>query len=344
MARAAGRCVLVTGAGGFIGAEMVRRLAASGAGRMVLLDAAEQPLFRIHADMMREGYGDRCAPVLGSVCDAALLRGLFEEHRPEMVLHAAALKHVPLMERNPVAAVETNALGTWRVAKAAAAHGARAMVLVSTDKAVAPHSIMGAAKRIAELVMLDEAGAMRCAAVRLANVIGSPGSVGPLFEEQLLRGEPMTVTHPEAKRYFLTLAEVAALLAQAMDSDAAEGVLIPDPGEPVRIVDLARRMMAAAGRLETIAMVGLRPGDKLDESLMGADERDGGPATRDLRRVQCSVPANLEPRLRDVETAMAGRDVAALLRVTMDLVPGYEPSAVLREAVLRQSVAEMAQP
>ena len=185
---------------------------------------------------------------------------------------------------------------------------------------------------------------MRCAAVRLANVIGSPGSVGPLFEEQLLRGEPMTVTHPEAKRYFLTLAEVAALLAQAMDSDAAEGVLIPDPGEPVRIVDLARRMMAAAGRLETIAMVGLRPGDKLDESLMGADERDGGPVTSGLRRVESPAPENLEPRLRDVETAIAARDVAALLRGVVDLVPDYQASSVLREAVLRQSVAEMAQP
>lgn len=341
MAGAAGRCVLVTGAGGFIGAEMVRRLAASGARRIVLLDVAEQPLFGIYAEMMRKGYGNRCEPALGSVCDAALLRALFEEHRPEIVLHAAALKHVPLMERNPLAAVETNALGTWRLAEAARAHGAQAMILVSTDKAVAPHSIMGAAKRIAELVMLQEArrGAMRCAAVRLANVIGSPGSVGPLFEEQIELGGPVTVTHPEATRYFLTLADVAALLAQAMDSDAAEGVLIPDPGQPVRIVDLAKRMMDLAKRDMPVEFVGLRPGDKLDERLMGAEERDGGAATVGLRRVESPAARGLKAQLRALVTATAARDLPALLRVVMDLVPDYEPSVVLRE-----SIAELTQP
>jgi O-antigen biosynthesis protein WbqV len=333
--------VLVTGAGGFIGGEMVRQWAASGAGPVVLLDIAEQPLFRIHGEMTAQGHGDRCVPVLGSVCDARLLDAVFAEYRPELVLHAAALKHVPLMERNPLAAMETNALGTLRLAQAAQAHKARAMILVSTDKAVAPHSMMGAAKRVAELVMLAEAdrAGMRCAAVRLVNVIGSPCSVGPLFQEQIARGGPVTVTHPEAKRYFLTLEEVAALLAQAMESDAAEGVLIPDPGEAVGIADLARSMIGAAGREVPMAFVGLRPGDKLDESLMGADERDNGPATAGLRRVQSPMPLDLGARLGNLEAAIAARDLSALVRVTRELVAEYEPSALLRE-----SVAEMAQP
>jgi len=333
--------VLVTGAGGFIGAEMVRLLAAGGAGQIVLLDTAEQPLFRIHAEMTAEGHGDRCVPVLGSVCNRSLLQAVFAEYGPKLVLHAAALKHVPLMERNPLAAMETNALGTWRLAQAAQAHGACALILVSTDKAVAPHSIMGAAKRIAELAMLAEAGrgAMRCAAVRLANVIGSPGSVGPLFQEQIARGGPVTVTHPGAKRYFLTLAEVGALLAQALNSVTAEGVVIPDPGAAVRITDLARRMMEAAGREVPIVFVGLRPGDKLDESLAGPDERDVGPATPGLRRVRSPGAPDLAVRLGELEAAIPARDLPALLRVTQELVPGYEPSALLRE-----SIAELARP
>ena len=337
---AAGRCVLVTGAGGFIGGEMARRLAAAGASRVILLDVAEQALFRMDAEMESLGCGQRSVPVVGSVCDAGLLRAVFEEHRPEMVLHAAALKHVPLMERNPFAAMETNALGTVRVARAAREHGARAMVLVSTDKAVAPRSAMGAAKRIAELAMLDAAGgAMRCAAVRLANVLGSPCSVGPLFEERIRQGEPVRVTDPEARRFFLTLDEVAELLGQALASDAAEGVLTPDPGEALRITELARRLMAAAGREVPMAFVGLRPGDKLDERLMGLNEQDAGPATAGLRRVQSPMPRDFAARLAELEAAIAARDLSALLRAARELVPEYEPSALLRA-----SIAEMAQP
>jgi FlaA1/EpsC-like NDP-sugar epimerase len=320
---------------------MVRLLAAGGAGRIVLLDVAEQPLFRIHAELTAQGYGDGCVPVLGSACHAGLLRSLFEEYQPELVLHAAALKHVPLMERNPLAALETNALGAWRLAHAAQKHGASAMILVSTDKAVAPHSIMGAAKRLAELALLAQAdrGGMRCAAVRLVNVIGSPCSVGPLFEEQIASGGPVTLTHPGAKRYFMTLADVALLLAEAMDSDTAEGVLVPDPGEALCIVDLAKRMMKAARRTVPMVFAGLRPGDKLDESLMRENERDGGPATVGLRRVDSPVPRNLETHMGELESAIAARDLVNAQRIVLDLVPDYQPSVLLRE-----SLAEMAQP
>lgn len=303
---------------------MARVLAASGAKRVVLLDICEQDLFEI-----AEEIGERGVPVLGSVCDGALLDDVFREHRPEWVLHAAALKHVPLMERNPLAAVETNALGTWRVAEAAEVWGARQMVLVSTDKAVAPRSVMGAAKRIAELVMLAPRRVRRTA-VRLVNVIGSPGSVGPLFAEQIARGGPVTVTHPEARRYFVTLREVVALLAEAMAREA--GVLAPEPGEPMRITELAERMIAASGRAVAIAYTGERPGDKLDEALVGSAERLDGVAMAGLRRVVSPRASMLELNLRALEAAVAARDCAEMLRVVGDLVPDYEPNAVVRAA------------
>ena len=326
--RAAGRCVLVTGAGGFIGAAMVRVLAASGAERLVLLESAEQPLAALFREMAADGWGDRSVPILGSVCDRTLLSELFEAHRPDLVLHAAALKDVPLMERNPFAAVATNALGTRRLAQAAATSGVEEMILVSTDKAVAPHSIMGASKRIAELAMLDypEWGA----AVRLVNVMGSPGSVAPLFAEQIAGG-PVTVTHRQARRYFLTLQEVTALLAEAMEANS-RGLLIPDPGGPLLIQELARRMIAASGRTVTIVFTGPRPGDKLDEALVARDERCEGSATPGLRQVHSSGSADWEAAMRALEVAVSARDLPGLLHAISSLVPDYQPSVVLRDA------------
>jgi FlaA1/EpsC-like NDP-sugar epimerase len=316
--------VLVTGAGGFIGSEMARVLARSGLERVVLLDTCEQHLFEIV-----EEIGERGLAVLGSVCDAALLDEVFREYRPEWVIHAAALKHVPLMERNPLAAVETNALGTWRVAELAEAWGARKMLLVSTDKTVEPRSIMGAAKRIAELVML-EPRRMQRTAVRLVNVVGSPGSVGPLFAEQIVHGGPVTVTHAEARRYFMTLDEVVRLLAQAITNEDASGVLIPEPGDAMRITELAERMIAASGCEVEIAYTGERPGDKLDEVLLGPEERLDGWATAGLRRVLSPRAKSLDLYFRALEAAVATRNAVEALRLVGDLVPDYELSAVVR--------------
>lgn len=327
----AGARVLVTGAGGFIGSEMVRVLAASGARKIVLLDICEQHLFEISTEMTARGWGDRCVSVLGSVCDRRLLAPLFVEHRPEIVIHAAALKHVPLMEHNPVAAVETNALGTWFVARAAEEHGARHMILVSTDKAVAPHSIMGAAKRIAELAMLAPSD-LRKTAVRLVNVIGSPCSVGPLFAEQIGRGGPITVTHPAARRYFLTLGEVAGLLAQTIDAEST-GLLVSDPGEPLRIAELARRMIAASGREIAIVFTEPRPGEKLDEALLSPSEQYDGRATHGLRRILSPVVAGFDRPLRTLASAVDARDGGLVLRLVQEIVPDYRPSSVLREAI-----------
>jgi FlaA1/EpsC-like NDP-sugar epimerase len=326
----AGRRVLVTGAGGFIGSEMARVFAASGAAEIVLLEIAERALFEVDRNLSAQGFGERTVPVLGSLCDRALLASVFEEHRPEIVLHAAALKHVPLMERNPFAAVETNALGTWRLAQIAANYGVRKMILISTDKAVAPHSIMGASKRIAELTMLAHPG---FAAVRLVNVIGSPGSVAPLFAEQIAQQRPLTVTHPAAQRYFFTLGEAVALLAEAIESDGAPGVLVPEPGEPVVIADLAQRMIAASGQDVPIVYSELRPGDKLEEALVAPRERCSGRVTAGLRSVVGPAAADLETRISALETAIAARDLPQLLRLVEHLVPDYEPSALLRDAV-----------
>ncbi|MGC2299660.1 MAG: polysaccharide biosynthesis protein [Acidobacteriaceae bacterium] len=325
----AGQCVLVTGAGGFIGSEMVRVLAASGAEKIILLETAEQHLFVISSEMTARGYGDRCVPILGSVCDRALLAALFGEHRPEIILHAAALKHVPLMEHNPFAAIGTNSLGTWWLAKVAAEYRTRRLILVSTDKAVAPHSIMGASKRIAELIAL--ANPQFAIAVRLVNVIGSPGSVSPLFADQIACGGPITVTHPGARRFFLTLHEVIHLLAQAIDVSQS-GILVPNGGDSIRIEDLARRMIAASGCDIRIVFTGTRPGDKLEESLVSEGERDSGFVTTGLRLVTSPPSLNLDDRIRALESAIAARDLPLLLSLVQGLVPDYEPSLVLRNA------------
>jgi FlaA1/EpsC-like NDP-sugar epimerase len=330
VAQARGARVLVTGAGGFIGAEMVRVLAGSGAAKIVLLDICEQNLFAISSEMSARTEGRRCAAVLGSVCDGSLLDALFEEHRPEIVMHAAALKHVPLMESNPFAAVETNGLGTLRVARAAEKHGARQMVLVSTDKAVAPRSIMGAAKRMAELIMLAPAKTRRCA-VRLVNVIGSPGSVGTIFAEQIAQGGPVTVTHAEARRFFLTVGEAAGLLGEAMEAEA-RGVLVPDGGEPLAIAELARRMIAGGGRDVPMVFTEPRAGEKLSEALISGDERREGKITRSLYGVASEPEPNLAIHFGAVESAITARDLPLLLQLVCEAVPDYRPSAQLRDA------------
>lgn len=339
-ARAARASVLVTGAGGFIGAEMVRVLAASGAETIVLLDLCEQRLFAIASEMAERGFAARCVPVVGSVCDADLLEALFAEHRPDLVVHAAALKHVPLMEANPLAAVATNALGTWTVARAAENHGARQMLLVSTDKAAAPRSIMGAAKRIAELVMLAPSRTLRTA-VRLVNVIGSPGSVGPIFAEQITRGGPVTVTHPEARRYFFTLRETVRLLGEAIDAQP-QGLLVPDPGEPLPIAELAQRMIAASGRNVPIDFSELRPGEKLDEVLLAPGENLGTPASSLLRRAAGPADPYLLSHLNALAAAVAQRDGNEALRLVRAMVPGYEPSPLVRASL--EATAEAAAP
>ena len=237
--------MLVTGAGGYIGSALAKALAAARPAGLVLLDSSEHNLFGIHRCLEEAQIPHEA--ILGSVTDAGLLNRLLDRFRPRIVYHAGALKHVSLLELNPLAAVRENALGTYTLAQAAIHHGVRALVLVSTDKAVNPHSIMGASKRVAELTVAAlSSGLCRMNAVRLGNVIGSTGSVGPIFLEQISRGGPVTVTHPEVSRYFISLHDTVEAILAAGAAECDGRILLPELGEPVRIADLARFLIGAA--------------------------------------------------------------------------------------------------
>lgn len=283
----AGRRVLITGAGGCIGSELARQVSALGPARLGLVDNSEYNLYAIDLELSEKHPSLERRAVLADVRDRARVLELFREFRPELVFHAAALKHVPLVEANVAEGARTNVQGTVNVADSCLAVGAQVMVLVSTDKAVNPISVMGATKRVAERYcqMLDLArGAgdgTRFVTVRFGNVLGSTGSVVPLFQMQLARGGPLTVTHPEMKRYFMTMREAVELILEASSlgsrrSDLAGKICVLDMGEPVRILDLARQVIRLAG-LEPdvdvkIAITGPRPGEKLAEEVFHGGE------------------------------------------------------------------------
>ncbi|MDR3537985.1 MAG: nucleoside-diphosphate sugar epimerase/dehydratase, partial [Acetobacteraceae bacterium] len=300
-----GRRVVVTGAGGTIGSELARQVAAFGPSQLVLLDNGEYALWQIDLELAERHSGVPRQALLADVRDEGRIRSVFEVFRPELVFHAAALKHVPMVESNPLEGLMTNAAGTRHVADAARAVGALAMVLISTDKAVNPSSVMGASKRLAEMYCqgLDLAARpgnvrtpadaartsatrpMRCITVRFGNVLGSTGSVVPLFQRQLARGGPLTVTHPDMRRYFMTVREAVSLVLQAsvlgvrdaeLPTGLDGGIFVLDMGEPVKIVDLARQMIRLAGLHPDedveIRFTGLRPGEKLFEELFHGKE------------------------------------------------------------------------
>jgi len=353
----AGRRVLVTGAGGSIGAELSRQVAGLAPAEILLLDNGEFALWQIDLELGETQPDVKRRAVIADVRDPGRMRALCAEFRPELVFHAAALKHVPIVEANPLEGLRTNVLGTRTVADAAAASGAAMMVLISTDKAVNPSSVMGASKRLAEMYCqgLDAAarreGArrggekMRCVTVRFGNVLGSTGSVVPLFRRQLAQGGPLTVTHPDMQRYFMTVREAVGLVLQAcvVGSDGAGlpdgrgpsegGIFVLDMGEPVKIVDLALQMIRLAGlRPEVdikIQFSGLRPGEKLFEELFHGSEQTAptgfagllmaSPRTADLPLVEAAIA--------DIEAAAAGGDAAAALAILARLVPEFAHNA-----------------
>jgi len=314
-----GRRVLVTGAGGSIGSELARQVAALGPELLVLVDNGEFALWQIDLELGESHPAVPRRAILADIRDEARIRAVAEDVRPELVFHAAALKHVPMVEANPLEGLLTNACGTRIVAEAARAAGARAMVVISTDKAVNPTSVMGASKRLAEMYCqgLDmaarRAGAgMRCVTVRFGNVLGSTGSVVPLFQRQLARGGPLTVTHPDMQRYFMTVREAVGLVLQAsvVGTGAAVpaalgdgGIFVLDMGPPVKIVDLARQMIRLAGLRPDvdvpIAFTGLRPGEKLFEELFHGRE----PA------VPTGTPGLLMATPRTADPAIVGRSI-----------------------------------
>ena len=268
-----GRVVAVTGAAGSIGSELCRQIMLMEPARLVLIEVDETRLYELWLEL---GGLTSEVPVM-AVCDirdAAKLDSVLATHRPDVLLHAAAYKHVPVMELSPDEAVKTNVLGTLQVIEACERNGVGRFVLISTDKAVSPANMMGLTKSLAEHEMLDAArrGTLSAVAVRFGNVLASRGSVVPIFEEQLRHGGPLTVTHPDVTRYFMTIPEAARLVLQAQAIGQPGDILVLEMGEPVRIMDLARKMIALSGVPADISIVGLRPGEKLHESLTGDAE------------------------------------------------------------------------
>jgi FlaA1/EpsC-like NDP-sugar epimerase len=331
-----GSVVLVTGGAGSIGSELARQVAGLNPRRLVLLDQAESPLYFVHLELLRNHPGLEVAAVVGDVTDAARVERVMREHRPEYVFHAAAYKHVPLMEAHPVEAARNNVVGTLLVAQAAARVGARKFVLISTDKAVYPSSVMGATKRVAELIVLGwpelRASATDFRAVRFGNVLGSDGSVVPLFRRQLAAGGPLTVTHPEVTRYFMTIPEAVQLVLQAGALPEARGrICLLDMGQPVKIVDLAENLVRLSGlephRDVQIVFTGLRPGEKLHEELVGECEETIATAVAKVRIVQTGDPAadaltrGLDRLAAAVQIGGADDVVSAVCELVPECVP-----------------------
>ncbi|MGO4880887.1 MAG: polysaccharide biosynthesis protein [Bryobacteraceae bacterium] len=346
----AGLAILVTGAGGYIGSALAGAIAAAGPACLVLLDSSEQNLFGVDRRLSARANQFPRKAILGSVTDAALLDRVFSRFHPQVVCHAAALKHVPLLEWNPLAAVRENAIGTYTLARAAAEHGVEALVLVSTDKAVNPRSIMGASKRLAELIVVTLSGAVwrparppqatslpHMNAVRLGNVIGSTGSVIPIFREQIRRGGPVTVTHPDASRYFMTSSEAVGAILAAGSADCSGRILLPELGEPERIADLAQRLI---GETQIpIQFIGLRPGEKLHEDLLYSDEVREGRMAGGLHviRTPSPTPSELHAAMAEIACLLSRGDLARTLEAMRALVPEYAPSSAILAAAARSA-------
>ncbi len=329
--------VLVTGSGGSIGSELARQVASFNPSELVLLDHAENGLYYVHNELATQHPNLPLHPIVGDIQDKHGMETLFARFRPQLVFHAAAHKHVPLLEINPREAVFNNIVGTRVLVDAADRHGVEKFVLISTDKAVNPTSVMGASKRVCEMIgqSRTQKSETRFVAVRFGNVLGSEGSVIPLFRRQLERGGPLTVTHPDARRYFMTIPEAVRLVLQAGAMGRGGEVYLLDMGEPVRILDLARQLIRLAGMREgedvEIVFTGLRPGEKLYEELHSASESTR--ITRHQRILVWDLDARREEELlaeiAELErTALAG-DADAIKRLLQHIVPEYaEPRLV----------------
>ncbi len=336
-----GRTVLVSGAGGSIGSELCRQILQFAPKRLVLLGHGENSIYEIHRELQDYYSGLEIRPVIADIKDEQAMDAVFRKFCPGVVFHAAAHKHVPLMEDNPAEAVKNNILGTWRLAAVSRRHGVETFILVSTDKAVNPSSIMGATKRVAEMIVQrfqgEANGETAFAAVRFGNVLDSRGSVVPLFKQQIDRGGPVTVTHPEMTRFFMTIAEAVQLVIQAGALARGGEMFVLDMGEPTKIDDLARRMIRLAGfepgRDIRIIYTGIRPGEKLYEEIL--TDQEGVTATLH-QRIFVARPDPLDPAALDHLLAAAGvpgwsagpEEVEALLQ---RVLPGFRPGETEEE-------------
>ena len=321
-----GQSVLVTGAGGSIGAELCRQCALHGARRLLLVEIDELALLQVQERLRAAFPALESVAVLGDCGDPAVLAHALGQGPVQTLIHAAAYKHVPLLEAQPREAVRNNVLATAAVAQAARAAGIACMVLVSTDKAVDPVSVLGASKRLAEqacLALLADASATRLAVVRFGNVFDSAGSVAQVFREQIRRGGPLTVTHPQATRYFMTIAEACQLILQAAALGEPRAMYALDMGAPVSILTLASRMLRQAGlHPQEVGMVftGLRPGERLHEPALPAQRQEAAPGIWRLP-LAAAAPASFATRLEALREAVHRYDVPALQRLLREAVP-----------------------
>ena len=332
----AGKRVLVTGAAGSIGSELVRQLAEMETSALALVDIAESGLYDVQMELVGKGRSDKLHVHVADARDRNRMEAVFAQERPQLVFHAAAYKHVPLMEAQPEEAVRTNIGGTGTVARLACKHGVERFVLISTDKAVNPTSVMGASKRAAE--MLVGAIAQGCGTVfvttRFGNVLGSSGSVIPLFRKQIEAGGPVTVTHPEVTRFFMTIPEACRLVMEAAAMGQGGEIYVFDMGQPVRIADLADKMIRLSGKEPgseiTITYTGLRPGEKLYEELLTTDENTL-PTHHPRILIGQVAPVDAEDVLRrtDAMLRLIGNEAVLALK---DMIPEYGPESRVRTA------------
>jgi FlaA1/EpsC-like NDP-sugar epimerase len=330
-----GKRVLVTGAAGSIGSELCRQVAAYQPEELVLYDRHENGLYALEQELRARFATVRLIPVLGDILLENQLQSVFAVHRPDTVFHAAAYKHLPLAELNVIEAVRNNVLGTHNVARAAIEHGTNEFVFVSTDKAVRPTSVMGVTKRLAEMVIQSTPSlGPRFVAVRFGNVLGSNGSVVPLFRDQIARGGPVTVTDSNVTRYFMTIPEAVQLILEAATIGQHGDILILEMGEPVRILDLARHMITLSG-LEPhedieIVFTGLRPGEKLHEELVAEDEEVGTTPNDHIKILRPNGrPYAPEGWISTLQAHVETGDVSATIACIRSLVPCYRPSDVV---------------
>jgi FlaA1/EpsC-like NDP-sugar epimerase len=319
--------VLITGAGGSIGSALALRLAALPPRSIVLLDASEQALFRLEILLNESGFARHFTTILGSTQNLPLLEELFRQHTPTLVFHAAAHKHLPLLEAHPIEAVANNTLGTNTLLNCGRRHGKPRFVLLSTDKAVEPASILGASKNIAEQLTLAHQGIV----VRLANVLGSEGSVAERFLHQLATGSPITITEPNAERYFLTCEEAVDLLLTAATSAAPASLLAPDLNRTHSVKSLAHFLIANSQNTASIQTIvtGLKPGEKLTERLTSANEIAVLSNRLGLNQITNSNPPthrNLASAIVELEASVHERDLPSILQIIHNLVPSYTPS------------------
>jgi FlaA1/EpsC-like NDP-sugar epimerase len=335
-----GKVVLVTGAAGSIGSELCRQIAGFSPLALVGFDQAETPLFQLEKELEKTFPRLVFRSEIGNITRVEDVSRMMRQHQPSIVFHAAAYKHVPMLERHAFAAVENNIFGTRQVAKAAASHGVECFAMISTDKAVRPTSVLGVTKRVAELTIraMQETQGTKFVAVRFGNVLGSSGSVVPIFKSQIAAGGPVTVTHPEMQRYFMTPSEAGQLVLQALALGRGGEVFVLDMGEPVKIVDLARSLILASGlqpdRDIKIEFTGVRPGEKLFEELSLDSEHLIPTSHSRIGILVCSEEVDagrVNASLRELKESVSARNRDRMILVLKEMVPDYIPGPQVME-------------